>query len=91
MKAYISDDVMASTPHIGASRAAPFAAKNEFVEYLLIIPILYAGPLAGVPAVHAGDCAGAAHPDHDHRLLRHLQEAPLFVQLQRLPQQVVSS
>ena len=48
------------------------------------------GSLAGFPAVHAGHRAGAAHPDHDHRLLRHLQEAPLPVQLQRLPQQVVT-
>ena len=49
----------------------------------------HAGPLAGIPAVHAGDCVGAAHPYHDNRLLRHLQEAPVLVQLQRLPQQVV--
>ena len=48
-----------------------------------------AGALAGIPAVHVGHSAGAAHPDHDHRLLRHLQEAPVLVQLQRLPQQVV--
>ena len=49
----------------------------------------HAGALAGIPAVHACDRAGAAHPDHDHCLLRHLQEAPVLVQLQRLPQQVV--
>ena len=50
-----------------------------------------AGPLAGVPAVHVGHRAGAAHPNYDHRLLRHLQEAPLLVQLQlqRLPKQVI--
>ena len=48
-----------------------------------------AGALAGIPAVHACDRVGAAHPDHDHRLLRHFQEAPVLVQLQRLPQQVV--
>ena len=47
-----------------------------------------AGPLAGFPTVHVGHSPGPAHPDHDHRLLCNLQEAPLPVQLQRLPQQV---
>ena len=47
-----------------------------------------AGPLAGFPTVHVGHSPGPAHPDHDHCLLRNLQEAPLPVQLQRLPQQV---
>ena len=58
--------------------------KSDYTFFHLHI----AGPLAGIPAVHAGHRAGAPHPDHDHRLLRHLQEASLPVQLQRLPQQV---
>ncbi len=60
--------------------------KSDYTFFHLHI----SGPLAGIPAVHAGHRAGAPHPDHDHRLLRHLQEAPLSVQLQRLPQQVVT-
>ena len=66
-------------------RLGKMSLKHNHSQFLL-----NAGSLAGIPAVHAGHRAGAPHPDHDHRLLRHLQEAHLPVQLQRLPQQVVT-
>ena len=61
---------------------------HTFKELKSNIHFHIADPLAGFPAVHVGHSPGPPHSDHDHRLLCNLQEAPLLVQLQSLPQQV---